>query len=364
MDASIANNKEMSINSTIKSQASKVGKFVVDVLNGESLGIVITLIPAALLSQILPLFGANHMAAQASYMIMLVQSLLPVVSAFAVGAILKLEIIDAASIALAAFVSSGVVTQTPKGMMIGGTGVILNIILVILIASALTVGIKSRFGHLKMLLQPLIVLLVAGGIGLVTLAPLAAVQTLVGTGVAAATSLTPLLMGVVLGMIFAVLVVSPLSSVGIATAITLAGVGSGAANAGIVVASFTLAAMGASVNPLGATLAHFIGSPKIQMANMLTKPKLFIPTLIGSGIMGGVATLLNMKGTPFSAGFGFSGLIGPLTAYNASNGGVAVGINVALTYVILPLIIALALKYIFINKLNLIEPNDLKITLG
>lgn len=73
-------------------------------------------------------------------------------------------------------------------------------------------------------------------------------------------------------------------------------------------ASFTLALMGASVNPIGGTLAHFVGSPKIQMANMLVKPKLFIPTSIGA-----VATMLNIKGTPFSAGFGFSGLVGPLT---------------------------------------------------
>ena len=214
-----------------------------------------------------------------------------------------------------------------------------------------------------MLLQPLIVVLLAGGLGLVTLAPLRQVQVLMGTAVAAATHLTPLLMGALLGMAFAFLVVSPLSSVGIAMAINLSGVGSGAANAGIVVASFTLAAMGASVNPIGGTLAHFIGSPKIQMANMLLKPKLFIPTTIGAGIMGILATVFDVKGTPFSAGFGFSGLIGPMTAYGLSNQSAKGVVDIVLVFVVLPCVLAMTLKWLFIKKCHLIKPEDLKLTL-
>ncbi len=170
-------------------------------------------------------------------------------------------------------------------------------------------------------------------------------------------------MGILLGMIFAFLVVSPLSSVGIATAIGLSGVGSGAANAGIVVASFTLAVMGSSVNPLGGTLAHFIGSPKIQMANMLTKPRLFIPTTIASAIMGGVATLFNMNGTPFSAGFGFSGLIGPVTAYSLSDKNVLSIVAVLITFIIASVILAVILKWVFMTKFKWIRPADLKLTL-
>ncbi len=120
-------------------------------------------------------------------------------------------------------------------------------------------------------------------------------------------------------MVFAVLIVSPISSVGIATAISLSGIASGSANLGIVAGSFTLAIMGASVNSLGTTLAHFIGTPKIQMANMLEKPKLFIPVMVNAAIAGAIGAIFNIKGTPMSAGFGFSGLIGPLAAWNETN---------------------------------------------
>lgn len=340
-----------------------IKQFIINVLNGTSLGIVITLIPGALVSQLLLLFSGNQIATQIGFMTTLIQSALPIVAGFAVGQIFKLSAIDSGSIGLAMFVSAGVVTNTPKGMIIGGTGVVLNIILVALLATALVKLTETIFGHLKMLLQPLFVLVVAGGIGLITLDPLRRVQMVIGSWVAQATDLTPILMGAVLAAAFAFLVVSPLSSVGVAMAISLTGVGSGAANVGITVASFTLAAIGASVNPLGGTLAHFVGSPKIQMANMLTKPKLFLPTTIAAAIMGAISTLLNIKGTPFSAGFGFSGLIGPLTAFNeAGKTGMAM-LNVIIVFVVLPIILALGMKWLFMTKINMIQPEDLKLTL-
>lgn len=346
-----------------RSSAATIKKFIIDILNGTSLGIVLTLIPSALVSQLLLLFSGNEIATQIAFMTTLIQSTLPLVAGFAVGQILKLTVIDSGAIALSMFVSAGVVKSTANGTIISGSGVMLNILFVAFLASILVKITEKSFGHFKILLQPLFVAVIAGGIGLMTLQPISVLQTLIGDFVAYATELTPLVMGAALGVIFAFLIVSPLSSVGIAMAISLAGVGSGAANAGITVASFTLALMGASVNPIGGTLAHFVGSPKIQMANMLVKPKLFIPTSIGAAIMGAVATMLNIKGTPFSAGFGFSGLVGPLTAWLESDKSVVSIFSVLLVFVILPVIIATVLKWLFMTKLKMIKAEDLKLTL-
>ncbi|MGO3536061.1 MAG: PTS transporter subunit IIC [Leuconostoc mesenteroides] len=345
------------------SSAATIKKFIIDILNGTSLGIVLTLIPSALVSQLLLLFSGNEIATQIAFMTTLIQSTLPLVAGFAVGQILKLTVIDSGAIALSMFVSAGVVKSTANGAIISGSGVMLNILLVAFLASILVKFTEKSFGHFKILLQPLFVAVIAGGIGLMTLQPISVLQTWIGDGVAYATELTPLVMGAALGVIFAFLIVSPLSSVGIAMAISLAGVGSGAANAGITVASFTLALMGASVNPIGGTLAHFVGSPKIQMANMLVKPKLFIPTSIGAAIMGAVATMLNIKGTPFSAGFGFSGLVGPLTAWSESDKSFVSIFSILLVFVILPVIIATVLKWLFMTNLKMIKAEDLKLTL-
>ena len=48
------------------------------------------------------------------------------------------------------------------------------------------------------------------------------------------------------------------------------------------------------------------------------KPKIVIPMLITAAILGGLAGVLNIQGTPISAGFGLSGLIGPLNYINLS----------------------------------------------
>src|SRR5699024_10200998 len=100
------------------------------------------------------------------------------------------------------------------------------------------------------------------------------------------TILQPILMGTLMGISFAVLIVSPISSVGIATAIGISGISSGSANLGITARAFTLAIMGSSVNSLGTILAHIIRNRKIQMLNMIERPNLFITVIISTGIMG------------------------------------------------------------------------------
>jgi uncharacterized membrane protein len=336
-------------------------QFLLTVLNGQSLGIIIALIPSALVNQLLTTFaGQQAWAQQIISMTNLAQSLLPAIAAFSVGYLFKFHAVDTGAIALAAFVASGVTKPTADGLLLSGTGIITNTLITITVASALVLLLQNRLGQFKPLISPLLVLVLAGSFGLATLSGVSNLQQIIGHWVAAATHLTPIVMGSVLAMIFAALVVSPLSSVGVATAISLAGVGAGAANAGIVVASFTLAWMGARINPLGGTLAHFMGSPKVQMANMLLHPKLFIPTTIGAGITGAIAALLQMQGTPFSAGFGFSGLIGPLTAWQTSTGDLII-FRVFLTYLLVPVILAYSLKWFFMDKHHFINETDVQL---
>lgn len=63
------------------------------------------------------------------------------------------------------------------------------------------------------------------------------------------------------------IILSPISTVGVATAIMLSGIGSGAANLGIVATGVGLAIASYKSNSLGTALAHVLGSPKIQMRN-------------------------------------------------------------------------------------------------
>ncbi|MEY4665046.1 PTS sugar transporter subunit IIC [Weissella cibaria] len=338
--------------------------FTLNVLNGNSLGIIIALIPAALTSQLLTFFGQHPWVTTVTMMTNVAQSMLPIIAAFAVGAFLRLGTLESAAIALASIVSGGVVHSNSNGLYtLAGSGAILNVMLVTYLSAGLVLLLQDKLGQLKLIFLPTIVLLIGGSIGLVTLPWMLNIQGFIGSLVASATHFSPLPMGIILGMAFAALIVSPLSSVGIATAINLAGVGAGAANAGIVAGALTLAWMSATVNPIGGTIAHVIGSPKIQMANLLKKPLLFVPVILAAGITGGVATLAHIQGTPFSAGFGASGLIGPLTAWQVS-GHAGLLWRISLTYLAAPVLTAWLMTVIFVKKTHLIMPaTDLKIPL-
>ena len=95
------------------------------------------------------------------------------------------------------------------------------------------------------------------------------------------------------------------------------------------------------------------------MANILEKPKLFIPVLVSSGISGLLAAIFNIQGTPNSAGF--SGLIGPLAAYAKMTPGAASILLLTVLYVVYPVALGFLMKWIFIDRTHFASVEDLRI---
>ncbi|MCP0887277.1 PTS sugar transporter subunit IIC [Ligilactobacillus sp. WILCCON 0076] len=337
-------------------------EFTLNILNGISLGVVVTLVPSALVGQLMKaLTGIFPMATTIIAMTTFTMSLLAAVSGFCVGYLFKFNMIQTSAVAAAAMIGSGVITQTKAGYTLSGTGDVINTAITITLAVIVARFIGDKFKNYTVLLLPTLVIIIAGGLGLVALPFIKMVTTFIGIGVKNLVTLQPILMGALVGVVFAILILSPISSVGIATAISLAGIAAGSANLGIVAGSFTLAIMGSSVNTLGTTLAHFIGTPKIQMANMLEKPFLFIPVIINAAILGALGAIFNIQGTAMSAGFGFSGLIGPLAAWNEMSANIGSILILVILFLLLPIVLGFTAKYIFVQKTKQITPMDLLI---
>ncbi|GET18777.1 PTS sugar transporter subunit IIC [Ligilactobacillus agilis] len=327
--------------------------FTLNILNGISLGVVVTLVPAALTGQLMKaLLGVFPLGAAVISMTNFTMSLLAAVSGFCVGHLFKFNMIQTSAVAAAAMIGAGVIKQTTQGFVLSGTGDVINTALTITVAVLVAQFIGNKFKNYTVLLLPLLVIVIAGGIGLTTLPFIKMVTTFIGMAIKNLVTLQPILMGALMGMIFAVLIVSPISSVGIATAVGLSGIAAG---------SFTLAIMGSSVNSLGTTLAHFVGTPKIQMANMLEKPFLFIPVMINAAVLGAIGAIFNIQGTAMSAGFGFSGLIGPMAALGAMKVDGAALVLVTILFLILPILLGFLAKYVFVKKTKRIVPKDLLI---
>lgn len=335
-------------------------KIIMNTLNGLSTGIIVALVPGALLNQIIkalvPSFPELSIILT---MTSLAAIMLPVVSATCVGILGKLSPIQTTSLALAAVCGAGNFNFTKQGFLAMGSGDVINIALTIMIGYLLIELLGAKFKAYTVLLLPTLVLIIDGGIGMLTFKPVQAITTFIGMIIARLTNLQPILTGAIMGVAFAFLIVSPISSVGIATAVGIHGIASGSANLGITAASFALAIYGWKANSWGTSLANFLGSPKIQMANLMIKPKLLLPLMINAALMGSIGSIFNVGGSATSAGFGFSGLIGPIAALN-SWGTNASGqiILVTILFLIAPIMLGLLSNYIFNNKLHYFSAQD------
>ncbi|WKB37015.1 PTS sugar transporter subunit IIC [Terrilactibacillus sp. S3-3] len=133
--------------------------------------------------------------------------------------------------------------------------------------------------------------------------------------------LQPALMGILVAASFSVIIISPISTVAIATAIGMSGLASGAGNLGCVAAAVGMFIGGLRVNTIGLSLSILLGTPKIMIATLVRKPSVVVPIILNAALLGALGTLLQIKGTPISAGFGFSGMVGPINAIKFMPGG-------------------------------------------
>lgn len=334
-----------------------VKDFILKILTGMSIGIVVALVPGALLNEICKAIGLTSVLTITS----MAAKLLGVVMGLCIAMQFKFTPIQSGTLAVATMIGGGAIRMTEAGLVLGGVGDVINAGLTAAIAVALILLIGNRLKAYTILLVPTIVILISGFIGMQTLPYVAKVTGAMGSLVAMFATLQPVIAGMLIAVTFAFLIVSPISTVGVALAISLAGIGSGAANLGICAAGFGLAIAGFKENGVGTSIAHFLGSPKMQMANFVKKPKMLIPILANAAIVGALGGAFGIQGTPMSAGFGFSGLIGPLNHLNLV--GFSVG-NVLITiglFVVVPVILGFLFKFVFIDKLNVVKTDDYSI---
>lgn len=68
--------------------------------------------------------------------------------------------------------------------------------------------------------------------------------------------------------------------------------------------------------------------------------------------------MTGMQGTPFSAGFGISGLIGPINHLNIVGYTSSNILMAALVFAVVPIVVGFICSYVYIAKLKLISEDD------
>lgn len=334
-----------------------IKSFINKILTGMSIGIVVALIPGALLGEISKALGWTTILELTS----IATRLLSVAMGLTIAMQFKLSPIQSATLAITTAIGSGAFVFADGALSLVGIGDVINAGITASLAVAAMLFIGDKLKAYTILIVPTLIIVVIGAIGLFTLPFVVKITSAIGSMVAAFTNFTPVVSGILIAITFALMIVSPISTAGVAIAISLTGIPSGAANLGICAAGFGLCVAGYSKNGFGTSIAHFLGSPKMQMANFMKNPKMILPILVNAAVVGALAGLLNIQGTPASAGFGISGLIGPINHLNIVGFDFTNILITILVFVVVPVAMAFATTYLFEKKLKIVKPEDYEI---
>ncbi|WP_205413070.1 PTS transporter subunit IIC [Austwickia chelonae] len=346
-------------------EAAPRPSFMMNILNGIALGVIVSLIPGAFLGEILKVLLPT-----APWLKVLLDattvstSMMAVVIGFFVGLNFKFTPIESGSIAIATQFASGAVVITNGAMVLKGTGDVITMGMTAALGAAIVLAIGERTRTYAILVVPVTVVAVAGVAGRLMLPYNMSVTAAIGRGIEQLLSLQPIVMAVLIAVVFSVLILSPVTTVGIALAISISGIGAGAANLGVCAAGFGFAVLGWRVNGPGLCVAHVLGSPKISMARFLSNPKIAIPTICSAALCGLVGVTLGIDGTPFSAGFGFSGAVGPVAFMSAHSWSMTAVLKGLVAFLAAPLSLALLFNHLFKKVVPLVKDEDYRLDIG
>ncbi|AEF25026.1 PTS sugar transporter subunit IIC [Streptococcus parauberis] len=320
--------------------------FINKVLAGTATAIVVALIPNAILATFLKPLLPNATAADFLHVVAVFQFFTPIMAGFLIGQQFKFNPMQQLAVGGAAYIGSGawafnpaIVTAVGKGgFQLVGIGDLINMMITASLAVLAVKWFGNKFGSLTIILLPIIIGTGVGYLGWKLLPYVSYVTTLIGKGINSFTTLQPVLMSILIAMAFAVLIVSPISTVAIGLAIGLNGLAAGAASMGIAATAAVLVWATLKVNKSGVPIAIALGAMKMMMPNFLKHPVMAIPMLVTAAISSLTIPMFNLVGTPASSGFGLVGAVGPI----ASLAGGSNILIIILAWLIIPFGVAFA----------------------
>ena len=338
--------------------------FFNNILAGTATGIIVGLIPNAVVSAILKLFGQNGITASIGQALLIFQCATPLLIGALIAIQFKMVPLDVAIVAAAAYVGSGVTKFVPQivnpatkaqGVFVSaGTGDLINTMITAGLTVFLLLLVGERFGSVKIVAAPIIIGVGAGWIGLLILPYVSKITTWLGNVINSFTDLQPILMCILISCVFSILIVSPISTVAIGMAIQLNGLSAGAAAMGVAATTIVLVVHSWRINKSGVTIAIALGAMKMMMPNLFRHPIILLPSLITAIVSAIPVALFHVSGTPASAGFGLVGIVGPLASMDAGKYSLNF-IMALLVWIVIPAIVAVICRFLFEKVLHIYD---------
>lgn len=361
------------MSTTTASSQNSAKTFFNNVLAGTATGIIVGLIPNAVVAAILKLFGNSPWALTLNHVLIVFQCATPLLIGALIAYQFKLTPVDIATIAAAAYVGSGVTqfnpaiinptTKAPGLYVSAGTGDLINTMITAALAVWVTLLIGDRLGSVKIVLGPILIGGGVGWIGYLILPFIAKITTWIGDLINSFTNLQPIVMCILIACMFALLIITPISTVAIGMAIKLNGISAGAAAMGVAATTIVLVVHSWKTNKSGVTLAVALGAMKMMIPNLFRYPIILLPVMTTAIISAIPVALFQVAGTPASAGFGLVGLVGPLASLDVGKMSINL-ITAALVWFIIPIIAAVACRLVYDKMLHLYDEKQAFAYLG
>lgn len=240
------------------------------------------------------------------------------------------------------------------------------------VSAFIAAAIGAEFGKLisgetkaDIVLTPLTTI-TAGGLAGIFIGPfMASLMAQIGNFINFATMQEPVTMGILVSSTMGILLTSPISSAAIAISLKLDGLAAGAATVGCCAHMIGFAVASFRENGFNGLIAQGLGTSMLQVPNTFKNPKIWLPAIFTSIILGPIATkIFGMKNVFEGAGMGTSGLVGQITTL--SSGAMGSSVDVYIKILLLHFIFPAILSFIFsevLRKRGWIKFGDMKLEL-
>lgn len=232
----------------------------------------------------------------------------------------------------------------------------------------------SKKTKVDVLVTPVVTILVGFGASWLLCPLVSYVMYYLGVFIATATTLQPLLMGIVISVVVGIILTLPISSAAICAMIfSQAAIDAAALNGtdeGLLLAGGA-AAVGCCAQMVGFAVSSFrenkwggivsqgLGTSMLQMGNIVRRPQIWIPPTLASAIIGPISTVIfKLKCAGVAAGMGTCGMVGPIGVINSTEKGPMLWIGLVLCCIVLPAVLSLLFSEIM-RKLGWIKAGDM-----
>ncbi|HLR35826.1 MAG TPA: PTS sugar transporter subunit IIC [Tissierellales bacterium] len=323
------------MNQEKSTKGNKIKEYLINVFNGMALGLFSSLMTGLIIKQIGGFLKVD--------LIITFGEITQYMMGPAIGAGVAYSL-NAPPLGIFASVATGAIGAGTIGLNSGElaiqVGEPVGALVAVLVGAEFSKLIQGKT-KVDIVLVPISTVLVGGLTGYYIAPAVSGLMTFIGNIINFATELQPIPMGILVSILVGIALTLPISSAALAISLGLNGLAAGAATVGCCAQMIGFAVASYEDNGFGGFIAQGIGTSMLQIPNIIRNPRIWIPPIIASAILGPISTtVFKMESNMIGAGMGTSGLVGQFALIDTMGSSPKVFISILLMHFILPGVIS------------------------